>query len=110
MINPFSNSEDLCNQILKLAKNISRFEKKPAAEDTNGYNYMNRMKRNNSGNKISEVSRVTKDSKKDKEKEEEFLSESHEVSQIRGEPLQRPPFIFDASEISSQYRNEEQKV
>lgn len=108
MINPFSNSEDLCNQILKLAKNISRFEKKPAAEDPNGYNYMNRMKRNNSGNKVSEVSRVTKDSKKDKdkEKEEEFLSESHEVSQIRGEPLQRPPFIFDASEISSQYRNE----
>jgi hypothetical protein len=24
-INPFSNSEDLCNQVLKLAKNVSRF-------------------------------------------------------------------------------------
>jgi hypothetical protein len=75
LINPFSSSEVLCNQVLKLAKNIERFEQKPAAEDPNGYNYLHRMKRNNSGNKVSEVSRLTKDSKKEREREEE-LAES----------------------------------
>lgn len=28
-INPFSQSEDLCQQVLQLAKNVSRFEEIP---------------------------------------------------------------------------------
>jgi hypothetical protein len=61
----------LCNQVLKLAKNISRFDRKPAVEDPAGYAHLNRMRRNNSGNKVSEVSRITRDSKKEKAREEE---------------------------------------
>lgn len=30
LINPFSSSEILCNQVLKLAKNIERFDRRPA--------------------------------------------------------------------------------
>ena len=36
-INPFSNSEDLCNQVLQLAKNVSRFEQTPEEPVENGY-------------------------------------------------------------------------
>lgn len=108
MINPFSNSQDLCNQVLQLAKNVSRFEKKAPNDDPTSYGYINRMKRNNSGNKIiSQESRITKGSKKsnEKSKEKEELSESRQVSEYHEQPLSRPPFIFDASEISSKLKN-----
>jgi hypothetical protein len=60
------------------------------------------------------VSRVTRDSKKEKPREEEEeLAESEMVSEMRREVpregslgnISRPPFIFDASEISSKMRN-----
>lgn len=66
LINPFSNSEDLCNQVLKLAKNVSRFERKPEVEDKEGYGFMNRAKRNTSGSK--QGSRKGKDEREERER------------------------------------------
>lgn len=56
--------------------------------------------------KISQYSKVSRNTQKNKGEEQyqtEMLSQSRDVSQI-SQPIHRPPFIFDASEISSKMK------
>lgn len=94
-INPFSNSEALCNQVLQLAKNVSRFDA-PPGQDTPGYSHLNRLKHSADKPERSALSRKSRDKAKIgvSEVRELNLCESQQVSEL---PLPQPPSILNES-------------
>ena len=61
LIDPFSNSEALCNQVLQLAKNVSRFDR-PPEDDVQGYGQQKRRKQSGGKGDRSSVSKRSRDS------------------------------------------------
>lgn len=87
-IRPFSNSEDLCQQVLQLAKNVSRFEQKVEEPVADGY-MMKKALRGQS--KEKEKSREKENRVVTEELGGESICESEHVERV--EPLRGPPVI-----------------